>query len=139
MMRVVVLHPCTSRLIHDSYAHPPPQAACNMASSSGSPFAAPPPVPAPLGPSNSTGSNTTSTSITTSPQRASGGSSRRLSRGQQQYSDPQTYPYAFHPRDDSLRSHAYRLVFLAVFSPLIVLNWVRIRVHRISAAGVDRQ
>lgn len=50
---------------------------------------------------------------------------RRLSRGQQQYSDPQTYPYAFHPRDDSLRAHLSNLIFLTVFSPLIVLNWVR--------------
>lgn len=59
-----------------------------------------------------------------SPQRTSAGG-RRLSRGQQQYSDPQTYPYAFHPRDDSLQAHVKRLVLLFFFSPLIVLNWVR--------------
>lgn len=79
-----------------------------------SPFATPPPAgPGPAGTSRS-GS---------SPQRAPQ-QQRRLSRGQQQYaSDPQTYRYAFRPpRDDSLWA---RLVFLAIFAPLMALNFVR--------------
>lgn len=84
----------------------------SSSSSSSAAFETPPP----------SGAQPASTSTSTSsPQRPS----RRLSRGQRQYDDPQTYPYSYHPRDDSLRAHVQRLVFLAFFSPLLVLNWVR--------------
>lgn len=46
-----------------------------------------------------------------------------------------TYPYAFHPRDDSLRAHVQRLILLAIFSPLMVLNWVRLMIAGCNAAA----
>lgn len=70
-------------------------------------------------------SSTLSTTTGDSPSPLQRAPARRQSRGQQQYSDNQTYPYAFHPRDDSVLLHVQRLIVLAIFSPLMVLSWVR--------------